>query len=87
MAVWLKLFEKAMEIIDDTERSCGKIRWTIGGGTMLDDMFGHRDSRDIDIFVPDPQFLLFLTPRVNAKAEAIADKYIEASNAIKIFCR
>jgi Nucleotidyl transferase AbiEii toxin, Type IV TA system len=85
VAVWLKLFEKAMEIIDEAERSCGKIRWTVGGGTMLDDMFGHRDSRDIDIFVPDPQFLLFLTPRVNAKAEAIANKYIEASNAIKIF--
>ena len=52
---------------------------------MLDEMFGHRDSKDIDIFVSDPQFLLFLTPRVNARAEAIADKYIEASNAIKIF--
>jgi hypothetical protein len=85
VAAWLKLFEKAMEIIDEAERSCGKIRWTAGGGTMLDDMFGHRDSKDIDIFVRDPQYLLFLTPRVNAKAEAIADKYIEASNTIKIF--
>jgi len=45
MAVWLRLFEKAMEIIDEAELSCGKIRWTIGGGTMLDDMFGQRESR------------------------------------------
>ncbi len=73
-----------MDIIDEAERTCGKIRWTIGGGTMLDDMFGHRDSKDIDIFVSDPHYLLFLTPRLNATAEAIADKYIEASNTIKI---
>ncbi len=85
MAIWLKLFEQAIEIIDEAERSCGKVHWTAGGDAMLSYMFGHRDGKDIDVFVTDPQCLLFLIPRVNAKAKAVADGYIEASNAIKIF--
>jgi len=74
-----------MEIIDEAHRSCDKIHWTIGGDTVLGDMFGHRESKGIEIFLPDARFLSLLTPRLNAKAKAIADKYIEASSAIKIF--
>jgi hypothetical protein len=38
VAVWLKWFEKAMEIIGEAERSCGKIRWTIAGVTMSNEV-------------------------------------------------
>jgi hypothetical protein len=66
-----------------------KIDWTIGGGTMLNDMFAHRESKDIDIFVSDPQILLFLTPRSNDVAEQIGDagSYVESSNFIKFVTR
>jgi hypothetical protein len=83
---WLKLFELAMEMIDWAEaRKRGKIAWTIGGGTMLHQMFAHRHSRDIDIFLGDPQVLLYLTPRTNDAAERIAEtgSYQESSNFIK----
>jgi hypothetical protein len=87
MADWLILFETAMRIIDRAEATMGsRIGWSIGGGTMLHEMFGHRFSRDLDIFVSDPQVLLFLTPRTNDAAEQICDNrgsYVEASNFIK----
>jgi hypothetical protein len=36
--------------------------WTLGGGTALMLRIDHRESRDIDIFVADPQELAFLDP-------------------------
>lgn len=36
--------------------------WTLGGGTALMLRIDHRESRDIDIFVTDPQQLAFLDP-------------------------
>jgi hypothetical protein len=36
--------------------------WTLGGGTALMLRIAHRESRDIDIFVTDPQQLAFLDP-------------------------
>jgi hypothetical protein len=48
-------------------------------------MFSHRHSKDIDIFLNDPQVLLYLSPRTNDIAERVADagSYQEASNFIK----
>src|SRR5450631_527046 len=83
---WLILFELAMDMIDHAETVMGhKIAWTVGGGTMLRQMFSHRHSKDIDIFLNDPQVLLYLSPRTNNIAERVADagNYQEASNFIK----
>lgn len=38
-------------------------RWTFGGGTAMMLQIDHRISHDIDIFLPDPQFLPFLDPQ------------------------
>jgi Nucleotidyl transferase AbiEii toxin, Type IV TA system len=38
-------------------------RWTFGGGTALMLHIGHRESRDVDIFLEDAQFLPFLDPQ------------------------
>ena len=38
-------------------------RWTFGGGTALMLQIGHRESRDVDIFLEDAQFLPFLDPQ------------------------
>jgi hypothetical protein len=37
--------------------------WTFGGGTAMMLQIDHRESRDIDIFLPDAQFLAFLDPQ------------------------
>ncbi len=41
-------------------------------------------SRDIDLFVPDPQYLGFVTPRLSEVAEAITGDYIEQANCVKL---
>jgi len=37
--------------------------WTFGGGTAMKLRINHRESRDVDIFLPDPQLLPFLDPQ------------------------
>jgi hypothetical protein len=37
--------------------------WTFGGGTAMMLRIGHRESHDVDIFLPDPQLLSFLDPQ------------------------
>ena len=42
-------------------------------------------SKDIDIFVTDPQWLGHLTPRLNPAAEALTANYIEQAASLKLF--
>ncbi len=67
---WKRLFGRALSILD-TAVSAGMPAedWSFGGGTVLMLKHHHRFSKDIDIFVPDPQHLGFLTPRLNDTAE------------------
>lgn len=51
--------------------------WTFGGGTVLMFRYQHRLSKDIDIFVPDPQYLGFVTPRLSDVAAAVSTDYVE----------
>jgi hypothetical protein len=37
--------------------------WTFGGGTAMMLQINHRESRDVDIFLSDPQLLPFLDPQ------------------------
>jgi Nucleotidyl transferase AbiEii toxin, Type IV TA system len=37
--------------------------WTLGGGTAMMLQIDHRESRDIDLFLSDPQWLPFLDPQ------------------------
>lgn len=39
--------------------------------------YAHRLSKDIDIFVPDPQYLGFVTPRLSDVAAEVASQYVE----------
>ena len=56
---WEVLFQRALRLIDEIQRQGGLADplWTFGGGTVLMFRYGHRLSKDIDIFVPDPQYL------------------------------
>ena len=57
--VWQTLFSKALVLIHDVETRTGaSLFWTFGGGTVLMLRHNHRQSKDIDIFVPDPQSLV-----------------------------
>lgn len=47
--------------------------------------YGHRFSKDIDIFVPDPQSLGFVTPRLSDVAESLTNDYEEANGYVKLF--
>ena len=44
----------------------------------------HRDSKDIDLFVMDPQLLGYLSPRLAAEEVWYADDYVEATNMLKL---
>ena len=71
--VWQELLLHALRIIDDIKKH-GTIDpfWTFGGGTVLMLRYQHRMSKDIDIFVPDPQYLGFLTPRLSDVAADVS---------------
>jgi hypothetical protein len=62
-ADWARLFRVACALIRQVNTPDTIIdRWAFGGGTAMMLQIEHRDSRDLDIFLPDPQFLPFLDP-------------------------
>ncbi len=80
---WEKLFPRALTLIDEISRY-GGIKdpfWTLGGGTVLMFRHHHRLSKDIDIFVPDPQYLGFVTPRLSDTAADLTQDYTEQPGA------
>jgi predicted nucleotidyltransferase component of viral defense system len=86
LETWKVLFGHALSLIDDVLRHGTKdLYWTFGGGTVLMLRHNHRFSKDIDIFVPDPQALGFVTPRLSSHAESLTTDYTEAANFVKLF--
>lgn len=86
LKIWETLFQRALELIDAARESGAPLDdWSFGGGTVLMRRHHHRFSKDIDIFVPDPQFLGYLTPRLSAKAESMTDNYDEEGNSLKLY--
>lgn len=80
--VWKRLFRLAVKFLENSGLSIEK--WVMGGGTVLMLHYRHRLSKDIDIFISDPQLLTLLTPRLNDfVAEHVSD-YDEQSNFLKL---
>lgn len=46
--------------------------------------YGHRLSKDIDIFVPDPQYLGYVTPRLSDRAAEMTQDYTETATFVKL---
>jgi len=68
---WQGLHVHALHLIDEIRaHGIDDPCWTFGGGTVP--MLGcrHRRSKDIDIFVPDPQYLGNGSPRLGEVPEA-----------------
>jgi hypothetical protein len=83
---WEPLLEQAYKLIDEISEAGIKIPdWSMGGGTVLMFHYQHRKSKDIDIFVPDPQFLGYVNPRLGGPAEAMFPEYTDASEYVKLF--
>ena len=60
---WKRLFRIACRHICQVNSRQQLIEhWTLGGGTALMLQINHRESHDVDIFIPDPQLLAFLDP-------------------------
>lgn len=79
--MWETLFRIATSILDAAGLPTGE--WTFGGGTALALRYKHRESKDIDIFITDAQWLPYLTPRLNPSVQGFKD-YEETSNYVKI---
>lgn len=85
LKVWETLFQRALTLIDSVDNAGLHLdNWTFGGGTVLMRRHRHRYSKDIDIFVSDPQWLGYLTPRLNDVAESLTTDYIEQAGSLKL---
>ena len=83
--IWESLFPHAFTLMEEVRKHGGiEPFWTFGGGTVLMLRYRHRFSRDIDLFVPDPQYSGFVTPRLSETAEGITSDYVEQGNFLKL---
>ena len=83
---WEILFRRALEIVDSIAASGTRFDdWSFGGGTVLMRRFRHRVSKDVDFFVPDPQYLGYVSPRLNDTADSLTSKYLETAISVKLF--
>jgi nucleotidyltransferase AbiEii toxin of type IV toxin-antitoxin system len=63
---WARLFRVACALIRQVNSKESIIdNWTFGGGTAMMLQIDHRESHDVDIFLPDPQVLPFLDPQTH----------------------
>lgn len=60
--------------------------WSFGGGTALAMFyFNHRKSFDIDIFINDPQYFAYLSPKFYLEeSDFLQNTYIEMGNQITV---
>jgi len=84
--VWARLLREALRLMASAESTIGGASWTLGGGTVLMLRYDHRASKDIELFVPDPQYLGYVTPRLSSVAESISSNYEESAEAVKLIC-
>lgn len=83
--IWQDLLRHAYALIDEiAKHGISNPVWTFGGGTVLMLRHRHRVSKDIDIFVPDPQYLGFVSPRLSDVAESVTQDYVEGPGYIKL---
>lgn len=84
--IWDPLLRKALACLDTLEEQGIKAKWSFGGGTAMMMTYAHRDSKDVDIFITDPQLLGYLSPRLQDKIQTITEctEYDEQANVLKL---
>lgn len=81
---WTSLWPHALVLMSHLENVTIDPPWTFGGGTVLMLRYDHRFSKDIDLFVPDPQYLGHVNPRLGGPAEVLTSEYEENAQFIKL---
>ena len=85
LKIWETLFRRALVLIDSVAKTGARFEpWSFGGGTVLMRRHRHRLSKDIDIFVPDPQYLGYVSPKLNDTAESLTGEYVEEHASLKL---
>jgi hypothetical protein len=85
LRIWETLFRRALLLMDEARAQGIPVdEWTFGGGTVLMRRHQHRFSKDIDIFINDPQFVGFVSPRLSPLAESLTSDYVEAREYVKL---
>jgi len=84
--LWKPLLRKALACMDTLAKREMKAKWSFGGGTAMMMTYSHRDSRDIDIFITDPQLIGYLSPRLQEDIQGITDytAYDERATILKL---
>ncbi|WP_232445287.1 nucleotidyl transferase AbiEii/AbiGii toxin family protein [Burkholderia ubonensis] len=81
---WQRLSPRIDAHRRDTIHGTANPFWTFGGGTVLMLRYGHRMSKDIDIFVPNQQYLGYVNPRISDAASDITTDYEEHAEFVKL---
>lgn len=85
LRIWETLFQRALALIDSVGKAGVALTdWSFGGGTVLMRRYRHRFSKDIDIFIPDPQYLNYLSRHLNETAESLTGDYTLQANFLKL---
>ena len=85
LKIWETLFQRALVLIDSVGKAGITLSdWTFGGGTVLMRRYRHRFSKDIDIFIPSPQYLNYLSPHLNDTTEAMTGDYTLQAEYLKL---
>jgi hypothetical protein len=82
---WRQLEQLALKMVADAQ-SHAKLVFEpkLGGGTRLMLALEHRISDDIDLFIRDPQWIGYLTPRLNDRFEVGMQGYDENATSLKL---
>ncbi|OIR02056.1 hypothetical protein GALL_159140 [mine drainage metagenome] len=82
---WKSLLPACFAVVDEVVREHGvAFPIQIGGGSMLLRRYGHRKSRDLDLFVTDARLVRWCSPRVNEAAADLFADYGEEATAVKL---
>lgn len=85
LKTWETLFQRALVLIDSVGKAGITLSdWTFGGGTVLMRRYQHRFSKDIDIFIPSPQYLNYLSPHLNETTEEMTGDYTLQAEYLKL---
>lgn len=67
--LWQSLLKQALRVLDNIYIDISPHQWRFGGGTVLMIHYGHRMSKDIDLFFTDPQLMDYVSPTTNDALE------------------
>ena len=82
---WRTLERLAQKMIADAESHAGIVfAPKLGGGTRLMLALDHRISHDIDLFMRDPQWIGYLSPRLNDRFDDVLTGYDENAVSLKL---